>query len=572
VFTATLRLGAAIALAVTTVASAALADASSEQYRGCDGYGAASSGGDGMTEYATVLLIFNPPGYGNTMVGKTSPGQVGVADCDAALADLPEKHWMRRVSLLRARAIHHLDTGDKNAALADLDAADAAVKDAGDPFYARSLGIGLTLARAFALHVSGQQAKAEALAESAVAARPYDRHVLVSALMAMGPPPNAEASQRIERSIAKLVPTLIDRLFFVALTRGRYQEAVELYPQLTPYRYMGTIYDTARSLYQRGVLDTRMAAAFHASRGGAYAYGLAALGKPAEARAALDEVRAGIKTQYDEPPPLDPSLTPAERVRAIALRDDKLAQLKRLGDDGQKALGDWPEFVEYRAEIDEGKARDVLKAVQAKPLKTGWARDELLNALIAALPKTDKSDIAAANALLGTATITAMADTRADEFFKTLPETETPSRVPPYVEAAKPFLAMTGSRADLDEEGYRANGADASGVVKVRMRGDSTTAPIVEEMALLHAADLARQAGKGGFIVVAREDIAYSVNTMYYGTVMRTDPDGFETTLSVVFVDPANLPAPYAHTAWRMFDANEVYGALAPIYIRPKKT
>lgn len=93
---------------------------------------------------------------------------------------------------------------------------------------------------------------------------------------------------------------------------------------------------------------------------------------------------------------------------------------------------------------------------------------------------------------------------------------------------------------------------------------------MIEEMALLRAADLARQSGKKGLIIVDRHDTAFTISTESYGTVVRTDPNGFETDLDVLFVDPNALPAKYQDQGWRVIDVDEAYNSLAPVYIRSK--
>jgi len=94
---------------------------------------------------------------------------------------------------------------------------------------------------------------------------------------------------------------------------------------------------------------------------------------------------------------------------------------------------------------------------------------------------------------------------------------------------------------------------------------------MVEEVALLHAAEEARKAGKKGFIIVGRDDVQITVSLTSYGTTLRTDPGGFETELRVLFVDPAALPETYKDAPWRVLDADTIYTALAPIYIKKRR-
>lgn len=98
------------------------------------------------------------------------------------------------------------------------------------------------------------------------------------------------------------------------------------------------------------------------------------------------------------------------------------------------------------------------------------------------------------------------------------------------------------------------------------------TAPISNAVAARIAAAFAGmcgQAGKKGLIVVSRKDTSFHIDTTYYGNTVRSDPDGYQTELDVVFVDPAALPPQYADAGWRVIDADAVYAALAPVYLKP---
>lgn len=560
---------AAAGLALIAQTCAVRADASSEQYRGCDGYGAASSAGDGMTEWATVLLIFNPPGYGNTSRSGTSRGAEGIADCDAALADLPAKHWRRKVSLLRARALHRLDQDDASGALSDLDLADAAASMGDDPLFARSLGLGVKYVRALALRRSGREAKGEALALSVEAERPYDRQSVVAAIIALGPKAPKEDRIALERTLAKLLPTAVDSLFMGALAGADYKSAIALYGQLTPYRELGEVNISNGQQRERQMREFALEEYFHASRAGAYAFALAALGREADARAALADARTKLSADTQPPPPLDPSLSSTEHARETAYREEDVANRKKVAELAGQTIDQWQSRVDMRLVLSSGDIARALAALKASQLKRGWPEQTMLDEILQRLAKTDAASRSAAQALR-----TSIADSgeepSLETLFKALPEPETADRVPPYVEAKKPFLAMTGSQADLDAEGYRSRGPDGRGVVTVGFRGDRGTASMIEEMALLRAADMARQQGRTKILIVDRRDTAFWISTTYYGTPVRADPDGFQTELDVLLTNASSLPSEFVGQEWRLLDADEVYNALAPFYLRAR--
>jgi len=558
------------ALLVLLVPSAALADASSEQYRGCDGYGAASDDGDGMTRWASVLLIFNPPGYGNTERHASTAGDQGIADCNAALADLPAKHWMRKVSLLRARALHRLDDDDTANALADLDAADAVAKEHDDPFFTRSLGVGLDITRAYITRRAGNQAAAETMALDAIAERPFSRQVVASALIAMGPKTSeANLTQGIE-DIARIVPTTVDELFLRAFDEEHFDQAIALYPGLVAPREIGDLNISADDLTERQWRDFRTKELFATSRAGAYAYALAATGKAGQARAALADARAMLAADCADPPPL--SDKDAKDSDKVAVYQGTLDIHKRMSGEGGKVLDHWNTLVEARLSLADGKAMEVLKAIPGYGLAADGAGADLIDAVFAALPKKARPKTSPADTIRAkiAAALSQGREPGSDVLVRTLPDAETADRVPDYSQASKPLFASRQSAADLTMDGYTSDPPDADGAVAVGFRAEASTQAMVEECALLRAAELARAAGKKGMIVTGRFDTKFETTTTYYGTPLRSDPNGYRTMIEVVFVDPAALPEKFQGAPWRVLDADAVYAALAPVYIKAK--
>lgn len=551
----------------SALAGTALADASSAEYRGCDGYGAASGEGDGMTSYASFLLIFNPPGYGNTDTSKTSPGRIGVERCDAALSDLPERHWMRKVSLLRSRALHRLENYDAPGAMADLDLAQAAVKDASDPFYARSLGLSVTLVRALALRISGAQDEAETLALQAVAARPYNRQVLLSAMTAMGPGAKAEHVRTIRQAIARLVPDQSALLFFEAFEAGDFAEAIKLYPQLIPPTEIGDINLSVAEAAGRAWRDFETARNFWAWHDGAYAYALATSGQGANARAALVEARNRLARDTAPLPPM--SAEDARDTEKAALdKGNRDIRLHAAAEGGQ-TLDEWTRMVEWRLMLAEGKAVEVAAALRTQKMAHSWAAADLMDALMAQIPEKQRPTVSPSITIKERLKRewASKAKLEPADMFERLPAPETARRIPPYEEAVTSFLG-----SDRDTEGFRTAGPDERGVITISYRGLRTVPSTVEEMALLAAADFVRKQGKTGMIILRRGDVRFTEYTTQYGVPLRSDPKGFQTEFALVAVDLAALPAQYADARWRVIDADQVYASLAPLYIPPPKS
>ena len=220
--------------AVATLAGPARAD--TPTFQTCDGYGTPTENGDGMTKEARGLFgLFAPLGSaGNTRRSTPPLGASGVAACDAALADsrLGAKQWIRRVSLLRARAIHDLAVGDGKAALADLDRAEAAVVDPHDAFYQRSMGLGIRLVRGYALRITGDREGALAIAAAVLRERPYNRQLGLALIAVAGSDDVSLEGQPLVQSMARVEPRLIDLISMIAFRKRDFQAVIRIFPQL----------------------------------------------------------------------------------------------------------------------------------------------------------------------------------------------------------------------------------------------------------------------------------------------------------------------------------------------------
>lgn len=522
-----------------------------------------------MTTRASFLFIFNPPGYGNTDTSQTRAEQAGVEDCDAALSDLPEQHWMRKVSLLRARALHHLEALDSVSAIGDLDLAAAAVKDPADPYFSRSLGLGVDLVRALALRIAGDQTKAEALALQAVAARPYNKQVGLCALIAVGPHATPAALETIRHAIGRLVSVEVTNEFVDASESGDFAQVIALHPQLaTPDEPLESLNMSGSEFAEYNWRNFENARKFWAWSDGVYAYALAAAGKADEARAAIEAGRARLASDTAPPPALSPA--DAKDNEKVSLHNGDVEIRERSVVEGKKTLDTWAGMVDLRIMVLQGKVKDAMVAMRSQTLVRSWASIDLVQAIAAALPPKDRPAILPGQNLkdeLEQARIKRLTS-HAHDLFQHLPPAETKSRIPSYEEAVVPFFAMSGSKMERDAEGYRIAGPDDQGVMTVSFRGVWAGEATVEELALLAAVDAARKAGKKGVVVLKNQDVRYTLGTTYYGTPVRTDPEGYQTELHVVFVDPAALPQQYVGAGWRVIDADQAYASLAPIYVK----
>src|ERR1700761_6359144 len=96
----TIRLTLACAMAGTFALLAAVARADDlAMYPACDSYGPATNTGDGMNRPAIANVVFGPGGSDKIERSRPAVAAEGVKACDAAVAVLPAKYWMRQVSL-----------------------------------------------------------------------------------------------------------------------------------------------------------------------------------------------------------------------------------------------------------------------------------------------------------------------------------------------------------------------------------------------------------------------------------------------------------------------------------------
>jgi hypothetical protein len=546
------RIAAAAATMFLSGAGAALADPSpNSPFTLCDGYGPPNRSGDGMTRYALALGFWDNGG-GNTTRDDVPLGAEGIAACRTALADrgLIPRHWMRRVNLLRALAIHQLATGANRDALATLDQAQALVPADADHLYRRSLGMGLDLTRALALRLNGDLPAAQALATRAVEGRVYSRQGLAAAAMVLYRPvvERGSGEETILRNLSRLYPNAINALFLGYFQAGRFEEAAALCwpPRGADFRGANPLSDQA----------------------GECAYALAATHRAAEARAMLQYVRmpqgpSGNQNKLDPPARVEPNVPPPTVPAPPVAAPPTAGRVPSQGAYRQA----WTDMVEDRIHLDAGEVDWVVTRRHA-PFLPNRATVDIIEAILAH-PTPESRAIETRLRDMRQRVLDIAEPSVVDmlpEFFEALPDAETRERIPVFRESRRPWLAMEGSIADAQSDGWRAR-ETAGGGVEIEFRALAGSTSVVEEMALLRAAQMAIAAGHHGLIISDRRDNARTLSTTTaYGGVLRTDPMGYESHLEVIFCDPNHLPEGYANAGWRVIDADAVVAALSPLY------
>jgi hypothetical protein len=545
-----LTFGAALA----TVADAAPKDLTI--FPACDAYGAPNKSGDGMTDNALVLGIFTPdPGYGDLKQRKIRFGADGIAACNRALEDplLIPQHWLRRVSLLRARAVHRIATDDIPGALVDLDQATAAARDPANVYYARSLGLGIDLVRAYALNRSGDVVAARSLVLRAQALRPYDRRTALAALIAIGLDAPDDDRGVLLKAVARLDPERTSILFDEAFDAGKFDEAIALHALLIPDRppINNSVAQQDQAIQ---VLRTRMEdERFAAWRSGQLAYALAATNQPASARATLTAARERLADVA-----ASPAASPATGAADLAAPYRAIA-IQKLTEQVGPWIDYWADQVETRILIHEKRFDETEKRFSRSPPQSGGEGLDILGAIDAGLPAEDRE--AHIQLKVAYQKMQAMMRERRKQpsletFYIALPEAEARGRF------GSGWSKDAGALKPSEDKFLDSDRVPGSFAATFWMQEASIS--IAEEGALLTAADLVRAKGGKFFRILRAQDISHSSVGMMYGQQVSNMEMGYATRLLVLPLDASAS----ANGDWRALDADEIHLRLEPLYGR----
>lgn len=467
---------------------------------------------------------------------KAAKGMVGAAACTSLLAspELATLDWSRKPSLLKARAIHFLEDGRPEEALADVTAARTLIA-AGQPslHFERSTGLALDLVEAFALVSLGRDAEAVERAQAATRARPWSLRVQTVTMVMMSVSPQGEASVlQAARRIDQLDDGGAANLWPVYIRTGALDRAA-----LLARKQLDAAVPQDGKTLDLGPVMNGVTAAFI----------LARTGKGAEVPARLTQIREHVQT--------------AEFLKAtsgtqfgmpLALLEDKG---QRLRTQILSSIAKWDAPIAAATAFSAGDAagaQDALAGALAFP--SSELLIDLVTDLQARIPVGERKGIVAMDAARLRETL---AWTREDtirritnlNFIEILPQAEDEER-----------LNSFGQR---DVLGFRQSGfrdsAQPDGTTRIQYVGTISSAIAVEEMTLLRAALFALDAGKPGFVIEKRSDFERILTRTYRGTPIGTgQPIGFTTELTIRLVDDL--------AGERAIPADEVKKALAPIY------
>ncbi len=567
----------------------------SEDFAGCDGLRKPKAKDDGMRGVASL------PGYGFALGGAQTAAAATMAACTRALTGgkLLPGQTLREAHLLRARAAAKLRLGDSGGAIADLDQADRAIAGRrGELFFDRSMGASFDLLRAIALVQQGEAAAALPLADRAAAARPYAVQVQLAAAMIRETARHGDpAVEPRWEPLVRLDPQTGTQLITLETSLGRYESAAAI-ARAAPLRPAPLARDedgadgiAALGRHGRALLDSTAA-------GYDLAYALAAAGDVPGARAALDAVARSYAVLSGGTPGAQPGAAPAStgtgtgtNPPASALASTGAASPASPTAAAQAGAGSpvpaeagpatqapasaltmvfgpRRQLAEARIALAEGRLEDAARLADG-PLPASRPAADLRLALMKAKGDQATSLVAASQP----DPLAARRRIIGDLAEGVLIANETGKSVIDYQRSRPNVLAaLVGAAFSMGTTllsgipkttGFKET-ANPDGTIVVEYTGSTPSAPMVQEMTLLRAAEIARAAGKPGFSIVGRQDYTQFLAQTQYGVTLSRTPTGHKTALTIELLDSTDA------AATRGFEAGGIIDRLGPLYYDAK--
>ena len=529
---------ASLALVLAVPAQAGV----SQDFAGCDGLRKPKRSDDGMRGEATMASW---GGWPNPNRGARPVTIINA--CNRALDSgklLPEQ-TLRRAHILRARGAAQLQQGEYDKALADLEAARAAGREYdGDFFYERSMGVSLDLLRAIALNDLGRREEALALSDAALAKRPYAlavQRVGTFLRSGNGDTPTDPALWQVlaqidpaTRGMTSKLAGASDDFRMLAATSGEPVVEMPGPPTLQQLLQNASVEAIAGKWITATGIPMRTA------------YAHAATGDAEAARRWMEATRAALAAEPKSEDATPDELETLMRQLAMATAFEPYAAL-----------------VEARIAVSEGRFGDAAAALDGKEYNHSPITDDLWDAYAAGTADGD----APALPVRGEAPerksprLAALAQ---DLLMR--PESE--RKLIDYKRSRPNFLAALAGAAVTMGVGLlngipRTSGFEQTdlddGRIKVEYTGNTTSGAVVQEMTLLRAAEIAREAGKTHFHIADREDYQRYMAQLQNGIERSRTLTGYKTAITIALLDGGD-DAPQA------IDAVAIIDALGPIY------
>ena len=520
------------------------------EYRACDGFGAPGFKYNGVQKGSWLWRS-------GSHEESVAAAEAAIAACDKTLADpmLVERYWQRRASLLQAKALHQIAARQYSGALTTLDKADStsARELAG---FEEPIRVTDQMLRATAFYGLGRKEEARAALKAVTDARPWSGTLRsLAQMIRLNAEPDYETHQASFRDEAVLNPSRLRALFWLSIAQGQFADAIAYSRQLVfeiPRSRRGWTMESSVSR-QYGLVEER------ASIAGATAYAALATG---DMNGSAQAYQVGLfEIEEAMQPPASVNGRPPSKS---ALRDYDWRKTYAL--QAKARLEDWGRAIRLRrevpgltmAELDKWPDRprrdglvvasDFLGLLKAVDLRQAGILNELIEARRTAADTVRRRAIATPLGKVASALPTPWEGTNA-------PKMQT--------EGANIF------RTDLN--GYGIRKAEDPDLINIRFGDLTANITIIEEAAILTAANHSASLGKDGFIIEALERIERTMRVSGLYTAAYSSPSGYEVRLLIRPVSIAALPADQEGARWRIIRVADVQGRLAPKFATPAR-
>lgn len=480
-------------------------------------------------------------------------GERGVVACTQLLENgifTSGSYWLRHINILKARAIHYLEIDNGTAALADLETIDVVAGDrVSDIFYQRSLGLSVTFLKGLAYQANKNHKAANLAFQEFADMRPYSKNLQSLALVYLSDDRMKVVNRlvRLDSNYLHIHATLME------LEHGKEIEAADNWAYLARGRfYRKSPYQHTK---QRNFNDSILVEGnFDPITLGRAAIAAARVNRMEQAYEWIEKAKLNIvglsKNQEN--------------------KDDIIQRLRRISSSNNEGKIKYQEILvraygQYFAGNIQG-ARTLLKSESTSfPL---WAPVlDLIEKLQQDLPQDQRRGILEFDVkdkwkkLRSESISFQKGDDFLNSLFTKLPSLEMKSKINSYSGKVWFFKENGFSEKTLDD-----------GTHKIEFLGNSSSITIVDEMTLLRAAELAKKASRTGFIIIDLKNYERKRYSTYNGLRVGGDIHaGYITSIRVAFVDSKNIPKKWQTHKGRVFDAEEVWQDLAPIYISSNK-
>lgn len=518
-------------------APTALSVATDQDFYTCDGYFAPGLKYDGMQKGAW---------FGATLYYGDKDPSAAIVACDKALAEpmLADRYWLRRVSLIQAKAVHQIGAKAYAEALASLDRADAALRRPAVAGYQDPARIASQMLRAIALYEVGSGAEARASLRAVIESRPWSISLRsASRAIALRHEPDYAVQKALLREGAVQDAAQLHLLFWLTLAKGDFAETITYSRQLSFNIPRGRIGWTGYTDEQRryDLISER------ASVAGATAYALTTLGDMPGSEGEYRRALADIEDAASPPPQGERALSRAER--------QDLEQRRNAAAKARLQLQDWKRAMDLRRAapgltIDQLRSHPDRPHGQAMAVAADFLRQARSDGTQPGLA-TQLSDSLRERFEQGRREAIAIDLMRIVEML-------------PRIDSGTGLPAMRGEGSSFfgtDMRGFAVRKADDPNLVNIRFGDVAAASATVEEATFLAAANYVERQGLDGFIVEANELVRRTA--IVGGYTRNSEPRGWELRLLIRPVTVAALPPSEEASRWRVIKAADVKAALA---------